>query len=233
MEPRLRLHYAPDNASVIIRMVLEELGTPFLTALVHRAVRAHESPEYLALNPAGKIPALETGNSVMFETAAILLWLADSHTRLAPTVESAERGAFLSWLFYMSNTQHAYLRTNFYPEQFADGAAAQDAVRARARTNIAHGFDLFEQLAREGRPWFAAPAPSVLDFYVACALRWVALYPKDQTGWFDLGRWPFLTEMVRALETRPSVISATRAEGLGPTPFSNPTFPTPPEGSPV
>ncbi|MCB1329029.1 MAG: glutathione S-transferase N-terminal domain-containing protein, partial [Maritimibacter sp.] len=74
----LCLHYAPDNASLIIRIALEELGLPYETRLVDRQAEAQKSPAYLALNPQGLIPVLETPEGPIFETAAILLWLGET-----------------------------------------------------------------------------------------------------------------------------------------------------------
>ena len=96
-----RLHYAPDNASLIIRLALEELELPYETVLVDRARTAQQSAEYLALNPNGLIPVLETPHGALFETGAILLWLADTEGKLAPPPESAARGNFLKWLFFV------------------------------------------------------------------------------------------------------------------------------------
>ena len=56
--PMLQLHYFPGNASLIPHLVLEELGVPFELKYVDRAVSAHKSPEYLAMNPNGLIPVL-------------------------------------------------------------------------------------------------------------------------------------------------------------------------------
>ena len=187
-----------------------------------------------ARNPAGLIPALETPDGVMFETAAILLWLADRHGTLAPPVASTERAMFLSWLFYASNTLHITLRQTFYPAQYVgDDAGAATALRQKSRQNLRRSLALFETLAADGHDWFAASAPSVLDFYVATCLRWMAIYPRDDHGWFDPSHWPRLHDMARTLETRASVRAVARAEGLGNTVFSAPRFPTPPEGSPT
>ena len=60
MRMNYRLHYAPDNASLIIRLALEEIGVPYETVLVDRRSRAQDTTAYRALNPAGLIPVLET-----------------------------------------------------------------------------------------------------------------------------------------------------------------------------
>jgi len=64
-------------------------------------------------------------------------------------------------------------------------------------------------------------------------LRWCALYPQGETGWFCLADTPRLQAMAQRLENRPSTQAAALAEGLGPQPFSRPAFATPPEGSAV
>ena len=101
------LHYAPDNASLVIRLALEHIGAPYRCALVDRSQAAQRSDAYMALNPNGLIPTLETDQGPIFETGAILLWLADRHGGLGPAPDSAERADFLKWLFFVSNTVHS------------------------------------------------------------------------------------------------------------------------------
>ncbi len=234
MESRLTLHYAPDNASLIVRLVMEELDQSYQTVLVDRTIQEQKSPEYLSINPAGLIPALETPDGVIFETGAILLWLADRHGRMAPSPESPERAAFLKWLFYTSNTLHTNLRMSFYPEQYVGSQPApQTALRRKVRENLKQCLRLLEGTAALRPDWFNGETVSILDIYVACCLRWMGIYPVQDTHWFDLSRLPALKAMVTRLESRDSVKSAQQAEGLGPTPFSAPSFPTPPEGSAI
>ena len=78
------LHYAPDNASLIVRLALEEMGIAYRTVLVDRSRNEQRSAAYLRVNPTGLIPALETPEGPMWETGAILLWLSETHGALAP-----------------------------------------------------------------------------------------------------------------------------------------------------
>jgi glutathione S-transferase len=80
----LRLHIAADNASLCVRLTLQELGLAYETFLVDRRLRAHKSDAFLAMNPNGLIPVLETPHGTMFETAAIIIWLADREGRFCP-----------------------------------------------------------------------------------------------------------------------------------------------------
>ncbi|OIP85669.1 MAG: glutathione S-transferase [Rhodobacterales bacterium CG2_30_65_12] len=225
----MRLHYAPDNASLIVRLALDELRLPFETVLVDRRRAAQRLPAFRALNPRGLIPVLETPHGPMFETAAILLWLADITGKLAPQPQDPARGAFLSWLFAVSNGLHADLRGLFYPEAIAGPDPA--AFTAHTRARIADMLTMLDTLAGQGHGWFAAAAPSILDLYIAVILRWLALYPVGGTGWFRLVDWPRLAALAVRIEARPSVARAQAAEGLGPTPFSAPRYPVPAEGS--
>jgi len=226
------LHYAPDNASLIVRLVLEELHLPYETQLVDRRVQEQRSAAYRKLAPTGLIPALETPQGVMFETAAILLWLADRAGAMAPGPDSADRAAFLKWLVFTSNTLHADMRMTFYPEVYVGpDAAAQAALRRTCQARLKRHLGLLDGVARQATGWLGAVDVSVLDYYLAAILRWCALYPKGGTAWFSIKDYPGLWDMAETLEGRAAVRMAQEAEGLGPTPFTAPRPPRPPEGS--
>lgn len=226
------LHYAPDNASLIIRLVLEEMGLPYETALVDRSIRAQDSAAYRAVNPTGLIPALEVPGATLFETAAILLWLSETHGCMAPKPGAADRGDFLKWLIFTSNTLHADLRLHFYPEPHAGSAEGLDAFRAATSARLIRHLGLIEAMMRDHDPAFLqADAPSVLGYYLATACRWLALYPRDRRGWFDLRAFPRLHHLARGLEQRPAALRAALAEGLGPDIFTAPRDAIPPEGA--
>lgn len=227
-----RLYYAPDNASLCVRLALLRAGAPFETVLLDRRRREQDSAAYRAVNPTGLIPALETDEGPIFETAAILLWIADRHgAGLAPSPSDPDRGRMLTWPFWMSNTLHPALRLLFYPEQHVAGDTGP--LVARTRERIAAMLDLLDREAPRLDRWLGADASSVLDCYIAPMLRWPALYPEGETAWFDLARWPNLLAVARAMDARPETREADRAEGLGETPFSAPRHPDPPEGSPT
>lgn len=225
------LHYAPDNASLVVRLVLEEVRLPYRTALVDRSVSAQQGAAYKRLNPVGRIPALDTPDGPIFETAAICLWLADRHSdavRLAPDPADPARGRFLSWLFFLSNTVHADMRTLFYPALVAGSdPRTQDSVSQQTKATLSAHFDLLNTAYAPDQTGL-----TICDLYLAVLLRWPALYPvAADRSWFDLSRWPNLHALARRIETRDSAQAAARAEGLGPTPFSYPRPATPPEGS--
>lgn len=217
-----RLHYAPDNASLCVRLALEELDLPYETFLVDRARKAQRAPRYLALNPNGLIPVLETPDGPIFETAAILLWLGDRHPGLFAAPQAPERARTLKWLFWLSNTLHPALRMNFYPEVYL--AESPDDMRHATQARLPALLDLLES---------HDPAQLGTGFlcYIAPMLRWLALYPHGKTDWFELSRWPGLKQLCQRADNRPAFICVANAEGLGPTPFSAPQIANPPEGS--
>jgi glutathione S-transferase len=224
----LILHYAPDNASLIVRLALEELEMPYQTRLVDRAARAQEGAAFRAINPHGLIPALETPDGALFETAAILLWLdGRAPGALAPLPDAPERGTFLKWLIFVANTLHPALRMTFYPEKYCPGS--EDALRQHMRGQIMRHLARIE--AAVSGPFFGGDAPSCIDLYLAPLLRWCALYPRGDTAWFDTARVPALMHLCRAVEARPAAARAAKAEGMGTAPFSAPAPPDPPEGS--
>jgi glutathione S-transferase len=222
------LHYAPDNASLIVRLALEEIGAPYRTALVDRTTQAQDGAAYRRLNPQGLVPVLETPKGAIFETGAILLWLTDRHGTIGPSVGDPARGDFLKWLFYLSNTVHADLRALFYPHRYAppEGIPAHHAMTVGRLTGH---FGLLNQTAAGMPELFGAG--TALGYYIATLMRWSALYPEGQEDWFDLRRYSALARLAAAEERRPASRAAIAAEGLGDHPFTQPTYASPPKGS--
>lgn len=225
-----RLHYAPDNASLIIRLALEELGQPYETVLVDRGTKAQRSDAYRALNPAGRIPTLETPQGPISETGAILLWLADTHGGLLPRWDDPDRGAVLNWLFFIANTLHPEMIQSFYTPRYGP-IEAVPAMRAALRKRILGHLTLLETQAIDRcNGWFCGEEPSALDLYVAAILRWLVLYGRDASTPFDNSAYPRLMEMCARLEMRASCARLREAEGMAGRPFTDPQIPNPPEG---
>ncbi len=210
----LELHYYPGNASLIPRILLEEIGVPYRPVLVDRTQNAQKSAAHLQLNPNGLIPVLVDGDLVLYETAAICLHLAEAHPQpaLVPPAGSADRAHFYKWLMWLTNTLQSTLIIYFYPERWVDEGNAKGAaeVKARAESKIGAMLDqLNAELARHGGPWFAGSSYSALDAYVLTLCRWTRGFasPAARTR-TQLG--PYLQRMLE----RPAVRRAFEAEGL-------------------
>jgi len=98
----LTLYHNPHSRSAVVHYMLHELGEPFEIVPVDLQKGEHKSPEFLELNPMGKIPVLRDGNVVVTEVPAILTYVADKYPNagLAPAIDAPDRGAYLRWMFF-------------------------------------------------------------------------------------------------------------------------------------
>jgi glutathione S-transferase len=106
----LTFYTNPMSRGRIARWMLEETGLPYEEVLLDYGTTM-KAPEYLAINPMGKVPALRHGDTVVTESAAICLYLADlvPEKRLAPPVGSAERGPYYRWILFLAGPLEALL----------------------------------------------------------------------------------------------------------------------------
>jgi glutathione S-transferase len=195
--------------------VLEEIGAPFELALVDRKNNAHKSAEYLALNPNGTIPVLVDGDIVLYEAAAICLYLADKHdeAKLAPPLRTAERAHCYKWLFWCTNTLQAMLMHYFYPERLVDegDTLVANQVQRRAESRIGPMLDQLDaQLGSHGGDWMLADGYSVVDPFALMLCRWTRGFQRPARSLPHLG--PYLARML----ARPAVQRAFAAENISP-----------------
>jgi glutathione S-transferase len=101
----MKLYYNPQSRAVIAKWMLDECGAEYEIVPIDFTKREHKTPEFLEINPAGKLPALVDGDSKIFEGAAICLYLGDkfSQANLAPKINAPERGRYLSLMIYSTS----------------------------------------------------------------------------------------------------------------------------------
>jgi glutathione S-transferase len=206
-----QLYYYPGNANLAPHILLEEIGAEYELVLVDRNKNEHKSPEYLKLNPTGRIPVLVDGDLVLYETAAICLHLADSHAgvELAPPLGSNERAEFYKWLVYLTNTVQAELILYFYPERLADDAAAAARIKAHAESRIGDMLDLIEATLAAGTgPFLLGSHYRAVDPYLLMLCRWTRGMHNPARNRSHLGR--FLDTVM----ARPGTQRAFAAEGI-------------------
>jgi glutathione S-transferase len=101
----MKLYYNPRSRAVISKWMLDECGADYEIVPIDFEKREHKTPEFLKINPAGKLPALVDGDAKIFEGAAICLYLGDKfpEANLAPKIGTPERGRYLSLMVYSTS----------------------------------------------------------------------------------------------------------------------------------
>lgn len=175
----LALYYYPGNASTLPHMVLREMGVPFELRLVDRKTEAQRDPAYLAVNPNGLIPALVDGETVLFETAAIVLHLVERFPEagLSPPMGTPARAQFLKWMVHLSNTPQAQYMSWFYPHNYTQDPAAIDAVKQGARVRLERMFELIDAQLGAG-PWLLGELFSAADLFLFMLVQWGRNMPR-------------------------------------------------------
>lgn len=168
----MRLYEFGPTRSIRARWTLQELGVPFESTTVDLPAGDHRTPEFLRINPAGKIPALVDGDTVLTESVAIVLYLADKYPakRLIPA-DAAARAQVYRWLLFAVTELEQPLwriaRNSFiYPE--AQRLPADVAIARREFTEMATVLD--DHL--RGREFVVGDRVTVADFVTAYTLDW-------------------------------------------------------------
>ena len=203
-----RLYNSPGTAGMAPHILLRELAVPHEMVFVDRDAGAHKTPEYLALNPLGRLPTLVDGDLVIFEAAAICLYLADQHpeSRLAPPIGDPDRARLYQWLMFLTNTVQADLMVWFYPERVAD-EAHQSMARIRLEERLAAMFEPLDA-ALAGREWLVGEHFSAADAFLFMLARWSRNLPRKARDLPHLG--PYLARIAG----RTAVQEMFQVEGL-------------------
>jgi glutathione S-transferase len=205
----LTLYYAANTCALASHIALEEAGAAFDTRWVDFAAAEQTKPEYLAINPKGRVPALVTERGVLTETPAILAYVAQSHpeARLAPIDDPfafAELQAFMSYLCSTVHVAHAH---RVRGSRWADDPAALEAMKKKVPQSVGACFDLIERQMFRG-PWVMGDAYTVADPYLFTLARWMEVDSVDP------GAYPRVLDHRDRMAERPAVVRALRREGL-------------------
>lgn len=172
----IELHHFPSTAAFAPHLLLEEIGVPFTLRDVNLDAQAHRAPEHLKLNPNGLIPVLVDGDLVLYETAAILLHLADCHAGFAPAPGTPERAHYYKWMAWLSTTLQPMLGHYFHPEHLGRDPAD---TKARAEALIAPMLDQLDaELARHGGPWLLGTRYTAVDPLAFTVCRWTRMQAR-------------------------------------------------------
>ncbi|MBH9553596.1 glutathione S-transferase family protein [Inhella gelatinilytica] len=210
----MRLYGFPGSASLVVRLLLEETQQPYEFVALDGAKQEHKQPAYLKLNPHGRVPTLVDGETVLYESAAICLYLAEkTQGPWALPTDPAQRGQLYKWLMFLTNSVQPALVAYFYPDRLIDLPDAVPAVKTKAEANT---LALFRQIDAElgaAGPYLLGEEPTVVDLFLLMLVRW--------------GRWfatpaveacPNLARLVAGLSARPAVQRTFELEGI-PAPY--------------
>lgn len=163
------LYTNPMSRGRIARWMCEETGVPYRAEILDFGPPM-KSPEYLAINPMGKVPAICHGDVVVTEAAAICAYLADAFpkTGLAPDAGSPDRGAYYRWLFFGAGPVEAAV-TNTSLGFEVEGPEAEGRVGYGSLTRVC---DALEQLFADGRRHVLGDRFSAVDVYLGSQIGW-------------------------------------------------------------
>ncbi|WP_234446549.1 glutathione S-transferase family protein [Luteimonas sp. MC1750] len=161
-DSELVFHTNPMSRGRIVRWMLEELGVPY-RAVVQDYGTSMKSPEYLAINPMGKVPALQHRGVVVTEAAAICTYLADAFPQagLAPAFDDPLRGTYLRWMFFAAGPVEAAVTANALGQ-----LPPLEKAGFVGYGSYDQAMDLLEQAAMSASPWLLGERFSAADVYV-------------------------------------------------------------------
>ncbi len=217
-----KLYGSLGAASLSPQCVLEESGLPYEFIEVDISEDTERDPEYLKLNPHGRIPTLIFEDKVMIESAAISIYLADkhSHTQLSPPLDHPERSRYLQWMVYLTNTLQETLLLKMYSSLYTDDPQGYDATISRATSKLDTIMSFVEKSLNvtEG-PFFLGNELTTADIYLNMLTGWdpaiqVRILSSSTTADIpENQRYPNVERNYAEMLKRPSIAKTFSANG--------------------
>ncbi|SNY91991.1 glutathione S-transferase [Cohaesibacter sp. ES.047] len=169
-ERNLTLYHCPQTRSSSTRIILDELGAPYDLHVMNLKAGENRKPDYLKINPLGKVPAIKHGETIITEQIAIAIYLGDLFTDagLAPTILDPDRGAYLRWmLFYAACFEPAVV----------DKAQSRDSGPEAMSVYGSYDqvLEMLEVVLSNG-PYLLGDRFSIADIQWASALHWTMMF---------------------------------------------------------
>lgn len=204
----LKLYYAPGTCALATHIALEEAGAPYEALPVDFGAQQQHSPEYLAVNPKGRVPALVTEDGTLTETPALLCFVAQRfpEAALAPLDDPfalAQLQEFNSYLCSTVHVAHAHGRRG---ARWADDTGAIEAMKRKVASNVAQCFELIERELLRG-PWVIGDRYTISDPYLFTIASWL------EGDGVDTAKLPRIMEHRARMLARPAVRKVVAAEG--------------------
>lgn len=196
----LKLFYAANTCALASRIALEETGAPYELARIDFTTEQQRSPEYLKINPKGRVPALATERGILTENPAILSYLAQSFPalNLAPLNDPFAFGEMQAFNAYLSSTVHVNHAHGRRGTRWADDPTAIESMKRKVPETVAASFTLIEDAMFKG-PWVMGEQYTVADPYLFTLATWLEGDGVDAT------RFPKVLEHRERMRSRPAV----------------------------
>jgi glutathione S-transferase len=209
----LKLFYAPNACSLASHIALTEAGADFEAVRLDLKAGDQKKPEYLAINPKGRVPALVTPRGPLTENPVILGWVAQMYpdAHLKPEGDFFNFSEMQSFNMYLASTVHIAFAHLFRAERWADSEVAKTEMRTKVPSVLAQVFALVEDRLRDGRPWVCGEQYTVADPYLYLFARWLE---RDGAG--GSSGMPLSRAHRARMQERPAVKKVLAVEGLEP-----------------
>lgn len=209
----IKLFHASGACSLAPHIALRETGCAFDSVLVDLKNGEQRQPDYLRINPKGRVPALSVDGAILTEVGAILEWIGRKFpvAQLLPQQDIMASAQMQSFNLFLSSTVHIAFAHLFRPERWADGKNAIADLKARTPANLAESFALVEARLSDGRPWVMGTQYTIADPYLYVFSRWLE---RDGAG--GSTALPLTVAHRYRMQTRPAVRAALDAEQLPP-----------------
>ena len=203
----LKFYYAPHTCALASHIALEQAGADYEIVRVDFATNGQRKPEYLEINPKGRVPALVTDRGVLTETPAILLFICQSypHARLAPLDDVFALAQVQSFNSYLCSTVHVAHAHRMRGYRWADDPAAIAEMQRKAPQTVGECFALIEREMLKG-PWVMGQTYSICDMYLFTLSQWL------EADGVDLTKLPKVVDHRRRMADHPAVRRAVAAE---------------------
>lgn len=170
----LKLFYAPQTCALASHIALEEAGAEYETARIDFATKSQFKPEYLAINPKARVPALITDQGILTETPAILMYIGQRFPEagLAPLDNIFELARVQAFNSYLCSTVHVAHAHRMRGTRWADDPAAIEEMKRKVPESVGACFTLIEGEMLEG-PWVMGDTYSICDPYLFTLAQWM------------------------------------------------------------
>lgn len=199
----LKLYYATGTCALAPHIALEEAGATYEAVRLDFRNNDQRKPDYLAINPKGRVPTLVTDAGALTETPALLAYLAQRFPEagLAPVNDPFAFAQVQAFNGYLSSTVHVAHAHRLRGHRWADDPAAIQAMKQKVPESVGDAFKLLEATMFKG-PWVMGERYTVCDAYLFTMARWM------EGDGVDPAQFPALLEHRHRMAERPAVVRA-------------------------